>query len=192
MQHTMILLLIVVIVFVAFTGPKFISQYNNLVTLQQKTNQAFADIDVLLRRRRDLIPSLVETVKGYASHESATLLSAIQARSSAAGGSMPNAQSDSEAIITAGLGRIFALAEAYPDLKANTNFISLQEQISQIEMRLSGTRHQYNASIAEYNSMTRTFPAVLVANIFGFRSREYFVLGADDRASSDISPTIKF
>lgn len=169
--------------------------YNRLVALRQNGNQAFADIDVQLKQRHDLIPNLVETVKGYAAHEKGTLEAVIAARNSAVSAEKtgdPKAMAQAEGVLGAALGRLIALAEAYPDLKANTNFQQLQSELSDIENKLAAARRFFNNAIGEYNTSREQFPAVLVAGAFGFGPREFFDVGADNRASLEQAPQVKF
>jgi LemA protein len=167
--------------------------YNRLVALRQNANQAFADIDVQLKQRHDLIPNLVETVKGYAAHEKGTLEAVIQARNAAmsVGGGDVKALGAAEGALTAALGRLIALAEAYPDLKANTNFQQLQSELSDIENKLAAARRFFNNAIKEYNTGREQFPAVLIAGAFGFGAREFFDLG-EDRATVQEVPKVSF
>jgi LemA protein len=167
--------------------------YNNLVTLQQKVNQSFADIDVQLRQRHDLIPNLVETVKGYASHERGTLEAVVQARNVAmtaqAGG--VGAQVAAENMLTGALRQLFALSESYPDLKANTNFQQLQTELADIENKLAAARRFFNNTVQEYNTGIQQFPAVLLAGPLGFRQMEFFDLG-EERKTIGQAPQVKF
>lgn len=171
--------------------------YNGLVTMRQRTNQAFADIDVQLKQRHDLIPNLVEAVKGYAGHERATLDAVIAARSAAMSaqghgtGGIP-AQAQAEAALSGALGRLFALAEAYPDLKANQNFIQIQDELASVENKLAAARRFFNGAVAEYNAGTEAFPAVLFARSLGFLPRDFFDLGEDGRRALDVAPEVKF
>lgn len=166
--------------------------YNGLVALRQRVNQAFGDIDVQLKQRHDLIPSLVETVKGYASHERETLDAVIQARQLALGAQGPNAQAGAEQALTGALGRLFALAEAYPDLKASANFQQLQTELSDIENKLAAARRFFNNSVSEYNAAIESFPAALFAKNFGFAHRDFFDVGEAARQQLDAPPTVKF
>ncbi|WP_342360937.1 LemA family protein [Terrarubrum flagellatum] len=168
--------------------------YNGLVTRRQRANQAFADIDVQLKQRHDLIPNLVETVKGYAAHEKGTLEAVVQARNtalSAPQGSPQQAQA--EAQLTGALGRLIALSEAYPDLKANANFQQLQTELSDIENKLAAARRFFNSAVSEYNASIESFPAVLLARQFGFQPREFFDVGTESRTAMDAAPpSVKF
>jgi LemA protein len=185
-----LLALLVVVSAAAFAGLWVIPLYNRLVVLRQNANRAFADMDVLLKQRRDLIPNIVETVKGYASHENATLQAVVSLRSVAAGSSNVDEKIAAERSLSSALGRVFALAEAYPDLKANTSFLSQQHILSDIELRLSDMRMSYNGVISVYNSAVLTFPAVLIAGLLGFPSREFFDIGAEERSELNKSEAV--
>jgi LemA protein len=167
--------------------------YNGLVAMRQRVNQAFADIDVQLRQRHDLIPNLVETVKGYASHERGTLEAVVQARNAAitaqAGG--VGAQVAAENMLTGALRQLFALSEAYPDLKANTNFQQLQSELSDIENKLAAARRFFNNAVQEYNTGIQQFPAVLLAGPLGFSQMQFFDLG-EERKTVGQAPQVKF
>ena len=168
-----------------------ISVYNGLVAMRQRTNQAFADIDVQLKQRHDLIPNLVETVKGYAAHERGTLEAVIQARQTAIAAPGVEQKVAAENMLTGALGKLFALSESYPDLKANANFRQLQSDLSDIENKLAASRRFYNNAVQEYNTGIQQFPAALFAGIFGFSQRSFFDVG-DQRAQLDQAPSVKF
>ena len=168
-----------------------ISVYNGLVAMGQRVSQAFADIDVQLRQRHDLIPNLVETVKGYATHERGTLEAVVQARNAAVSAQGQDAKGAAETQLTGALGKLFALAEAYPDLKANTNFQQLQAELSDIENKLAAARRFFNNAVSEYNARIQQFPAALFAGMFGFMPRQFFDLG-DDRKTVEQVPQVKF
>jgi LemA protein len=168
-----------------------ISVYNGLVAMRQRTNQAFADIDVQLKQRHDLIPNLVETVKGYAAHEKGTLEAVIQARQTAVAAPGVEQKVAAENMLTGALGRLFALSESYPDLKANANFRQLQSDLSDIENKLAASRRFYNNAVQEYNTGIQQFPAALFAGIFGFSQRTFFDVGGD-RAQLEQAPSVKF
>ena len=152
-----------------------IAQYNALVRLRNLVQESWRQIDVELQRRHDLIPNLVETVKGYASHERATLEEVTQARTiAAAPGSTPGEQAAQENVLTQALGRLFAVAEAYPDLKANQNFLQLQTELTNTEDRLAAGRRFYNANVRAFNTKIEVFPTSIIAGIFHFERAEYF------------------
>lgn len=188
--------LLIVLIVVVVLAALVIGIYNRLVALRQNTNQAFADVDVQLKQRHDLIPNLVETVKGYAAHERGTLEEVIQARNAAVSAERtgdPKAMGAAEGVLGAALGRLLALAEAYPDLKANTNFQQLQAELSDIENKLAAARRFFNNAVGEYNTAREQFPAVLFAGMFNFGPRDFFDVGQDTRASMDAAPPqVKF
>ncbi len=162
-------------------GLYVIITYNGLVNLRNRIENAWSQIDVQLKRRYDLIPNLVETVKGYAAHERETLEAVIQARNVAMTASGPADQAQAENMITGALKSVFALSEAYPDLKANQNFLSLQEELSGTEGRIAYARQYYNDSVVRYNTKIQTFPANTIASRFKFTEREYFEADDDSR-----------
>jgi len=182
-----VLAVIVVLAIIVIAG------YNSLVAMRQRVNQAFADVDVQLKQRHDLIPNLVETVKGYAAHERGTLEAVIQARNSAvaATGQGPAAQGAAENQLSGALRQIFALSESYPDLKANANFQQLQAELTDIENKIAASRRFFNNAVTEYNTGIQRFPAVLFAGMFGFTQRTFFDLG-DDRKTVEVAPQVKF
>jgi LemA protein len=153
--------------------------YNRLVRLRQEVNTGWANIDVQLQRRADLIPNLVETVRGYASHERETFDEVTRARSALQQAGTPAAAAVADAGLTAALGRLFAVAEAYPELKASTNFLELQEELTDTEDKISAARRYYNATVMAFNTAIQTFPWLLVAGPFGFRGREFFSAEGD-------------
>ena len=175
-------LIIVVVVLVVAVGA-----YNSLVKLREMAEAAWADIDVQLKRRHDLIPNVVETVKGYASHESETLEAVIQARNSAMSAQGPAEQAAAENMLSGALKSIFALAEAYPDLKAAGGFRDLQSTLSEMEQGIAQARRYYNAVVRDYNTKTQAFPSVLIANAFSFRQREFFEVAEAERAVPKVS-----
>ncbi len=168
-----------------------ITIYNGLVALRQRANQAFADIDVQLKQRHDLIPNLVETVKGYASHERGTLEAVVQARNAAIAAPGVEQKVAAENVLTGALRQLFALSEAYPDLKANTNFQQLQMELSDIENKLAASRRFFNNAVQEYNTGIEQFPAALFASMFGFQHRTFFDLG-ESRPQLEQAPSVKF
>lgn len=166
--------------------------YNGLVGLRQRVNQAFADIDVQLKQRHDLIPNLVETVKGYAAHEKSTLDAVIQARNAALGAQGPAAQASAEQQLSGAVGRLMALGEAYPDLKASANFQQLQVDLGNVEDKLAAARRFFNNAVSEFNASIQAFPAVLFAASMGFTPREFFDVGPETRSQIEVAPTVKF
>ena len=163
----LIVILVIIVIFV-------IKTYNDLVVARNKVEDQFSQIDVQLKKRSDLIPNLVETVKGYTKHESETLEKVVQARNTylSAGDHESKMQASGE--VSQAIGKLFALAESYPDLKANTNFIDLQNQLKEIEDKISYARQFYNDSVLMYNNKIEMFPSNLVASIFGFKKESFF------------------
>jgi LemA protein len=166
-----------------------ILSYNRLVSLREQVRAGWAQIDVLLKRRHDLIPNLVETVKGYAAHERETLERVITARNAAVAARDPGQASVAEGALSGALRQLFALSEAYPDLKANTNFTELQRELANTENLISGQRQQYNALVAAYNTSMLSFPNNLIAGPFGFTPQPFFEV--QDAAQRE-TPQVKF
>ncbi|MCC6948138.1 MAG: LemA family protein [Bradyrhizobiaceae bacterium] len=165
--------------------------YNGLVALRQRVNQSFADIDVQLKQRHDLVPNLVETVKGYAAHERGTLEAVVQARNAAIAARGTEQVAAAENALTGALRQLFALAEAYPDLKANQNFQQLQTELADIENKIAAARRFFNNAVQEYNTGIEQMPAVLFAASLGFHRREFFDLG-ETRPQLEQAPSVKF
>lgn len=184
------LLLVIVLVVALLAVLMVIGIYNRLVGLRQSVRQGLADIDAQLRQRHDLIPNLVETVKGYAAHESATLDAVIAARNAARAGGAGSAEG--EASLRAALGNLIALSEAYPDLKASANFQSLQAGLGDVEDKLAAARRALNAAAARYNGARESFPAVLFANSLGFVPADFHQIDAVERGTVDQAPQIAF
>ena len=166
-----------------------IGVYNRLQRLRIRSQGAWSDIDVQLKRRHDLIPNLVETVKGYASHEKETLEAVMAARSGAMSARGPAESGAAEGMLTATLGRLFAVAEAYPDLKANQNFLQLQQELGQTENAIGFSRQSYNSSVGDYNEQIAVFPASIVAGLFNFEPGAFFEVA--DSAQRE-APKVKF
>lgn len=173
-------------------GLWLIMTYNGLVSLRQRCRQAFSDIDVQLKQRHDLVPNLVETVKGYAAHEKGTLEAVIKARNAAVSAQGPAAQAAAEGALQGALRQLFALAEAYPDLKANQNFQQLQGELSDLENKIAAARRFFNNAAAEYNATREAFPAVLFAQSMGFSQQEFFNLEEGERKAVETAPQVKF
>lgn len=178
-----IIVAIVVVLVVAL-----IVLYNNLVKLRNMVDNAWSQIDVQMQRRLDLIPNLVETVKGYAAHESGTLEKVTAARSAVSTASTPGEKMAADNILTGTLKSLFAVSEAYPDLKANANFQQLQSELSATEDKISYMRQSYNDTVMKYNTAIQTFPAVVFAGMFGFKARESF----DAVAGAEVAPKVQF
>jgi LemA protein len=167
-----------------------ISIYNKLVTLRQRIKNAWAQIEVQLKRRYDLIPNLVSTVKGYAAHEKETFERVTQARNMAISAQNVQEQAGAENMLTGALRQLFALAENYPELKANTNFMQLQEELTNTESKIAFSRQFYNDTVLKYNTAIQRFPAVMVAGMFGFHQEVYFNL--DDEAEARQAVKVEF
>lgn len=182
---TIIVIAVIVIILIAF-----ITMYNNLVTLKNRVKNAWAQIDVQLTRRHDLIPNLVETVKGYATHERSTLEGVIAARNAAMSATTTADQIAAENTLTGALRQLFALAESYPDLKANTNFVELQRELTETENKLSYARQSYNDCVMAFDNALEQFPSNIIANMFSanFPKAEMY----DAPAESEAAPQVKF
>lgn len=166
--------------------------YNRLVALRQETRNAFADIDVQLRQRYDLIPNLMETVQGAATHEAKTLLDVAEARSNAMKAQTLAERSQAESTLTTALGHVFALAESYPALKANENFLRMQADLGDIEDKVAAARRFYNNAVAEYNTAIEQVPAAFFASSLGFKPAEGFALSETERSTVSAAPKVKF
>ncbi len=184
--------LLIFLALAAGVGFWLVGVYNGLVNLRQRSKQAFSDINVQLKQRHDLIPNLVETVKGYATHEKSTLEDVIKARNAAVSASSPNAQGAAEGALTGALSRLIALSEAYPDLKANQNFQQLQSELSDIENKISAARRFLNNTVAEYNATREGFPGFLIAQRFGFEPLDYFNITEEERKTIEAPPNVQF
>lgn len=186
-MSTLLIVVICVVVFALFV----ISIYNGLVKLRNNRENAFADIDVQLKQRYDLIPQLVETVKGYAKHEQGTLTKVVELRNQAMSATTIDGKIEAENRFVSALNGLKVTLEAYPDLKANKNFIQLQEEMSDIENKLAAVRRYFNSATKEYNNSVQTFPSNIIANMFGFAKAEMFDLG-NDRVNYDKAPKVSF
>jgi LemA protein len=179
---------VIILILIAVVGIYLVGLYNSLVRLRQQVKNGWSQIDVQLKRRYDLIPNLVETVKGYAAHEKETLERVVQARNAAVSASGVAEQGKAENMLTGALRQLFALSERYPDLKANQNFLALQEELSSTENRISFARQHYNDVAAKYNTRRLSFPANLFAASFGFGAEEYFEIEiAEQREAPKVS-----
>ena len=180
----LLILLVVVVLLLLYLA----MSYNRLVKLRNRIANAWAQIDVQLKRRYDLIPNLVETVKGYAKHERETFDAVTQARANAINAQGVAAQAGAENMLTSTLKSLFAVAEAYPELKANQNFLALQEELTSTEGRIAYARQFYNDAVLQLNTKVQSFPSNIIANMFGFREHEYFE--ADDTSRGPV--TVQF
>jgi LemA protein len=170
-------------------GVLFVSLYNRFVRLKNGAESAWSDIDVQLKRRWELVPNLVETVKGYASHEKATFEEVTRARGAAMQAALPADKAQAETALTGSLRSLFAVAEQYPELRANQNFLSLQQELSTLEEAIQNARRYYNAVVRDLNTAVETFPGNLVAGMFGVAKRDYFELGNEAERSA---PRVSF
>ena len=180
--------LIIIIAFVVVLVIVVIGLYNNFVKLRNMVDNAWAQIDVQLQRRIDLIPNLVETVKGYAKHEQGTLDSVTQARAAVANAGTPQEKMEADNVLTGTLKSLFAVAENYPDLKANTNFLELQKELSNTEDKISYMRQSFNDVTMKYNTAIETFPGNIFAGMFGFKQRPLF----DANEGAEVAPKVTF
>ena len=180
--------IVIIIVVVVVLACIVAGIYNNMVTLRNRIDNAWQNIDTQLQRRNDLIPNLVETVKGYAKHEQDTLAAVVNARNAAVSATTPEAKMEADNVLTGALRQLFAVAEAYPDLKANTNFTQLQATLEDTENKVSYARQSYNDCVLSYNNAIQTFPAVIFAGIFQFKERQGFEAAEAARQA----PAVKF
>ena len=181
----MILVLIVVVVIVLWA----VATYNGLIGLRVRSENAWSDINVQLKRRYDLIPNIVETVKGYASHEQKVFQQVTEARSRAMGASTPGEKGAAESALAGSLRGLIAIAENYPQLRANENFLGLQKSLTEIEEAVQSARRYYNAVVRDFNTKTQVLPDALIANIGGFKAKEFFQLDSPDEAKN---PKVSF
>lgn len=177
MNYVWIAIAVVVVLILLYV----MSTYNVLVNLRNRVKDQWSQIEVLLKRRADLIPNLVETVKGYAGHEKSTLEGVIEARNKAVSATTPQEEMQASGELTQALGRLFALTEAYPDLKANTNFMDLQSNLKETEDKISFGRQFYNDTVLKYKNKLEMFPSNIVAKMFGFKSEPFFEASEADR-----------
>lgn len=184
---------IVVIVIIVLIVAVIAGSYNGLVKLDERVNEAWSDITVQLKYRADLIPNVVETVKGYAKHEKETFEMVTEARSAVMGAKTVKQAAEAEKEMQGALGKIFAIAEAYPELKANTNFVKLQEQLQDVEDKIQAARRFYNAGAKELNTKIKTFPTNIINNMIGhFKKRDYFEVEEAEKAKIEKAPEVKF
>lgn len=184
---------IVVVVILVLIVAIIIGSYNGLVKLNERVNEAWSDITVQLKYRADLIPNVVETVKGYAKHEKETFQMVTEARSAVMGAKTVKQAAEAEKQMEGALSKIFAIAEAYPELKANTNFQTLQTQLQDVEDKIQAARRFYNAGAKDLNTKIMTFPTNLINNMFGhFKKREYFEVEESEKAKIEKAPEVKF
>ena len=188
----MIIAIVVIVVLVLIVAV-IAGMYNGLVSLNERVNEAWSDITVQLKYRADLIPNVIETVKGYAKHEKETFQMVTEARSAVMGAKTVKQAAEAEKEMQSALGKIFAIAEAYPELKANENFKTLQVQLQDVEDKIQAARRFYNAGAKELNIKIKTFPTNIVNNMFGhFKTREYFEVAESEKAKIEKAPEVKF
>ena len=187
---TIILIIVGVLVLLVLW---FIGVANKLAKKKMKAEQAFADVDVYLTQRYDLIPNLVSTVKGYSKHEKETFEAVVKARNAAVNAGSMNDKIEADNTVTEAIGKLFALAEAYPELKANENFVKLQTQLQDVEDKIQAARRFYNSGVKELNAKIMTFPTNLINNMIGhFKKREYFEVNETEKAKIENAPEVKF
>ena len=184
-----IIVVVVLVVLIAVIA----GAYNSLVSLNERVNEAWSDITVQLKYRADLIPNVVETVKGYAKHEKETFAMVTEARSAVMGAKTVKQAAEAEGEMQVALGKIFAIAEAYPELKANDNFVKLQEQLQDVEDKIQAARRFYNSGAKELNTKIKTFPTNIINNLVGhFKKRDYFEVAESEKAKIEKAPEVKF
>jgi LemA protein len=181
----MIAVIVIVVIVVLIVGFFWLG-FNGLVKRRNQVDNAWSQIDVQLKRRHDLIPNLVETVKGYAAHERGTFEAVTQARANAINAQTPADQAQAENVLSGALKSLFAVAEAYPDLKANQNFLNLQEELTASEDRVAYARQYYNDSVLSYNTQIQKFPTVILAGMFNFEKREFFDAAPEDTETPQV------
>ena len=177
---------IIIAVIVVLILLYFVSTYNSLVGLRKKVKDQWSQIDVVLKNRNDLIPNIVETVKGYAKHEKETLNEVIEARSKMASANTPEEEMKASGEVTKALGKLFALAESYPELKANENFMDLQNKLNEVEEKIRYARQFYNDSVLTYKNKLEMFPSNIVANMFGFKPEAFFEATEEERKNVQV------
>jgi LemA protein len=183
-----LLIFLMLVTLIVAVGLWFMVTYNGLVSLRQAVKNAWAQIDVQLKRRHDLIPNLVNAVKGYAAHEKETFERVVNARAKATSVTLPAEVMKAEGELSAALSRLLAVSEAYPELKANQNFIALQEELTSTENRVAFARQFYNDNVSKLNTRVQSFPAVLVAGMLGFKEEPFFEAPAEEKAV----PSVQF
>ena len=192
-MSTGLIVVIVIIVAVLLIVGIIAGIYNSLVRLDERVNEAWSDITVQLKYRADLIPNVVETVKGYAKHEKETFQMVTEARSAVMGAKTVKQAAEAEKEMQTALGRIFAIAESYPELKANANFVKLQEQLQDVEDKIQAARRFYNAGAKDVNTKIKTFPTNIVNTMVGhFKLRDYFEVAESEKAKIENAPEVKF
>jgi LemA protein len=192
MTMPILVTLVVIAGLVFFAAIFVIGLYNGLQRKKLGVENSWSDIDVQLKRRHDLIPNLVNSVKGYASHESGTFEAVTAARAAATSASGVSEQAGAESMLTQALGKLMVVAEAYPDLKANTNFLQLQEELTSTENKIGFARQHYNRTVNTYNEATKVFPSNIIAGMFGFNEKDFFELDENEAAAVKQAPKVEF
>ncbi|SFZ98075.1 LemA protein [hydrothermal vent metagenome] len=182
----------ILLLVIAGIGAYLVAIYNKFISLRAGMDASWSDIDIQLKRRYDLIPALVDTVKGYKEYEADTLEKVIQARQQGVNASSMDEKAAAANVLSGALGKLFALAEAYPDLKANTNFLKLQDELSSLEDAIQNARRYYNAIVRDYNTKVDSFPDLIVAQKFNFTTRPYFELDENEAEAANKMPKINF
>ena len=186
-------IIVIIIIIIAIIGGWSAGMYNSLVKLNERVNEAWSDITVQLKYRADLIPNVVETVKGYAKHEKETFQMVTEARTAAMGAKTVKQAAEAENAMQGALGRLFAIAEAYPELKANENFKTLQVQLQDTEDKIQAARRFYNSGAKDLNTKIMTFPTNIINNLVGhFKKRDYFEVTEAEKAKIEKAPEVKF
>jgi LemA protein len=188
----LLIAVIVVICFILLVLFWFIGLYNGLQRRKLNAQNAWSDIDVQLKRRHDLVPNLVNSVKGYAAHEKSTFEAVTNARAAAVGANGIADQAGAESMLTQSLGKLFAVAENYPELKANTNFLQLQEELTSTENKIGFSRQHYNSQVNNFNEAIKVFPSNIVAGMFSFTTMEFFELDEAEAAAARVAPKVEF
>lgn len=178
----------ILLIVVAFVALWAVMVYNGLITLKNRTDEAWSDIDVQLKRRYDLIPNIVETVKGYAAHEAGTFQKVTEARTAAMGAKTMAEHAQAENALSQTLKSLFAVAEAYPELKANTNFLQLQQELADTEDKIQAARRFYNGNVRDFNIKLQVFPTNMIGGMLGFAKRDFFEIVEAEKAA----PTVTF
>lgn len=181
------IIIIVILAVIAVIAAAFASAYNGLIKLEESTNTAFANVQVQLQRRSDLVPNLVNTVKGYASHETEVFTAVSEARAKLAGAATVEETSEASGELSSALGRLLAISESYPELKSNENFLSLQDELAGTENRIGVARRDYNDVVQKYNTKIRTFPTNIFAGMLGFEKKEQFAADAGAQSAPEVN-----
>lgn len=187
MKKTVLIIIGVVVLSVVVLIGSLVGNYNSVISLEEKVNSTFADIDVQLERRGDLIPNLVNTVKGYAVHEEQIITEISNARAALSGATTVEEKAEANSQLDSAISRLMVIVENYPDLKANTNFINLQDELAGTENRIAVARRDYNEVVKEYNTSIKKFPTVLFAGMFGFEEKQYFEVSEENKEAPEVN-----